>query len=139
MINFQPANLSRLSPCVDVDDVEKSIDFYVRAFGFALIEKHERNGVVSGAALKFGEVSFMIFDKSKSAYAAALKLEKPKSKAGSSIYAYCPNVDEFYTNALTYGAESLAEPKDSFWGDRFCLLLDIDGYEWGFATYQPDR
>ncbi len=134
MESYKQPNYSRLSPCVIVNDVQKSIDFYTKAFGFEVLEKHEREGLISGATLKLGEVSFMLFDKSLSAYAMALPSEQTSS--GSSIYAYCPNVDDLYKNAIGYGATSLSEPQDSFWGDRFCQLRDLDGYEWGFATYQ---
>lgn len=134
MESYKQPNYSHLTPCVIVNDVQKSIDFYIKAFGFEFLEKHEREGVVSGATLKLGEVSFMIFCKSLSSYANTM----PSGAAGmgSSIYVYCPNVDELYKNALKYGATSIVEPQDSFWGDRYCQVRDPDGYEWGLATYQ---
>lgn len=133
MTNFQQTNYSRLTPCVIVDDVMCSVDFYGKAFGFELLEKHEKDGEVNGATLKLGEVTFMLF--SKAVHPGLGPLET-KARNGMTLYAYCSDVDALYKNALACGAVSLAEPQDSFWGDRYCQLLDIDGYEWGFATYQ---
>lgn len=135
MESYKRPNYSRLSPCVAVSDVQRSVDFYTKAFGFEVLEKHEHDGAINGPTLKLGEVSFMVFCKSVAGI-QTLSSEKKEGNYGSSIYAYCPNVDDLYINALGYGATSLSEPQDSFWGDRFCQLLDLDGYEWGFATYQ---
>ncbi len=30
-------------------------------------------------------------------------------------------------------AVSLMEPADQFWGDRYCMVEDPDGYRWGFG------
>ncbi len=139
MTNFQQVNYSRLSPCVTVADVTKAIDFYTKAFGFEILEKHEREGVVSGASLKLGEVTFMVFDHAMSSYTKTLSAADTRASSGSSIYAYCPDVDALYANAIACGAKSLAAPQDAFWGDRFCQLLDLDGYEWGFATHQSSH
>lgn len=136
METYKQPNYSRLSPCVTLSDVQKSIDFYTKAFGFEILEKHEHEGAVNGATLKLGDVSFMIFCKSLGAGGKTLSSEQTETSSGSSIYAYCPNVDDLYKNAISYGATSLSEPQDSFWGDRFCQIRDLDGYEWGFATYQ---
>lgn len=135
MESYKQPNYSRLSPCVIVSDVQKSIDFYVQAFGFEVLEKHEHEGMVCGATLTLGEITFMLF-------ALGANGDDVKTPAqlgirpGSSIYVYCPNVDELYQKALNHGATSLAEPQASFWGDRYCQLRDLDGYEWGFATSQ---
>jgi uncharacterized glyoxalase superfamily protein PhnB len=142
MKNFQHPNLSRLSACFMVADIEKSIDFYTQAFGFEVLEKNERGGVLIGAALKLGEVSFLLSVLNSFYMRPLAKVggdpQTPMQtgiRYGSSVYVYCSNVDELYVNAIACGAQSLVEPLDSPWGDRFCKLLDIDGYEWAFATY----
>ncbi|MEI6627793.1 MAG: VOC family protein [Alphaproteobacteria bacterium] len=142
MTKFQHPNLSRLSSCLMVADIKKSIDFCTKAFGFEVLETNERDGVLIGAALKLGDVSFLL-SVLNSFYMRPLANAGGEAKTpiqtgiryGSSVYAYCPNVDELYVNAMASGAQSLAEPLDSPWGDRFCQLRDPDGYEWAFATY----
>lgn len=134
-MSYMQPNYSRVSPCVIVDDVKKSIEFYTQVFGFDVLEEHEREGVVTGATLKLGEVTFMVFLKALSACSEKMPFEKT-GPSGSSLYVYCPNVDELYQNAITKGATSLVEPEDAFWGDRYCQLRDFDGYTWCFATYK---
>lgn len=134
-MSYMQPNYSLVSPCVLVEDVQKSIDFYTKVFGFEILEKHERDSVVTGATLKLGGVTFMIFSKVLSACSNNREVMQT-SDSGSSLYVYCPNVDEVYKNALEHGAVSLAEPEDAFWGDRYCQLRDLDGYIWSFATYK---
>jgi uncharacterized glyoxalase superfamily protein PhnB len=50
------------------------------------------------------------------------------------MYLYCNNVDALYQQAIDNGAESVVEPNDAFWGDRFCSILDPDNYEWALAS-----
>lgn len=134
-MSYVQPNYSRLSPCVIVNDVKKSIDFYTKVFGFSVLEKHENDGEVTGATLKLDNVTFMVFSKSLYPDSESGTFEQAKS-LGSSLYVYCPNVDELYQNAVDNGATSLTEPEDAFWGDRYCQLHDLDGYTWCFATYK---
>lgn len=134
-MSYMQPNYSRLTPCVIVEDVKKSMEFYTQVFGFDLLEKHERDGVVTGATLKLGEVTFMLFSKLLSSGAKNMPFETTGSSS-SSLYVYCPNADELYQNAIKSGATSLIEPEDAFWGDRYCQLRDSDGYTWCFATYK---
>jgi uncharacterized glyoxalase superfamily protein PhnB len=134
MRTYKHQNYSRVSPCVIVSDVKKSIDFYTQAFGFDVLEKHEHEGEITGATLKLGEVTFMLFANR----CGGGDFQTPAQtgvKPSMSIYVYCMNVDEQYKNAVNFGATSLVEPQDAFWGDRYCQLRDLDGYEWCFATY----
>lgn len=133
-MSYMQPNYSLLTPCVIVSDVEKSIDFYTQVFGFDLLEKHERDGIISGATLKLGEVTFMLFSQLLSSYAKSATPEQ--TATGNSLYVYCPNVDTLYKKALEYGAISVTQPEDAFWGDRYCQLRDLDGHTWGFATYK---
>ena len=43
-----------------VADIKKSIDFYISAFGFEVLETNERDGVLIGAALKLVDVSLLL-------------------------------------------------------------------------------
>jgi uncharacterized glyoxalase superfamily protein PhnB len=56
-----------------------------------------------------------------------------------SLYVYCEDVDSFYKAAVAAGANSLAAPEDTFWGDRMCRLQDPEGYQWSFATPQGSK
>lgn len=134
-MSYAQPNYSLVTPCVIVEDVKKSIDFYTRVFGFSILEEHEREGVITGATLKLGDVTFMVFSKTLSGCSEKMPFEK-NTPSGSSLYVYCPNVDELYKNAIEKGAASIVEPEDAFWGDRYCQIRDTEGYIWCFATYK---
>ncbi|MEP6953152.1 MAG: hypothetical protein ABI950_03700 [Solirubrobacteraceae bacterium] len=34
---------------------------------------------------------------------------------------------------------SVFGPEDTEWGTRRARVLDLDGYEWSFGTYQPGQ
>lgn len=117
-----------LIPCFTVIDSKKSIEFYKSAFGFTCarpeddyIEMRYKDVVIM-----FGKEGQFEGDTSKAPKTSGVKIPL-------TLYIYCDDVDAFYKNALKNGAKSLAEPQDTFWGDRFCKLEDIDGYEWSFA------
>lgn len=134
MGSYKQPNYSRITTWAIVENLENSLDFYTKAFGFDILEKHERDGVINGATLKLGDMTFMLF---KCGSHGDTKTPKQSGvKPGFGAYVYYDDVDKVYNNAIKHGAVSLAEPQDSFWGDRYCQLRDPDGYEWGLATYQ---
>jgi uncharacterized glyoxalase superfamily protein PhnB len=50
------------------------------------------------------------------------------------MYVYCEDADALYKQAIAAEAKTVLEPQDAFWGDRFFSVLDLDNYEWNFAT-----
>ena len=52
-----------------------------------------------------------------------------------SLYLYTESVDDFHKKATAAGAQSLSSPEDMFWGDRMCVVEDLDGLHWAFATH----
>jgi uncharacterized glyoxalase superfamily protein PhnB len=54
------------------------------------------------------------------------------------LYLYCEDVDAVYKRALAAGAKSDRAPKDMFYGDRVCAVIDPDGYLWSFGTNVAD-
>jgi len=53
----------------------------------------------------------------------------------SSFYLYVRDVDAAYKRAVAAGATSKSEPKDEFWGDRHCVVVDPFGTKWSLATH----
>lgn len=131
---FKPDNIPQLSPYLTVSDSAKSIDFYRDAFGFALENAaKDDNRIPQHVEMKKQE-AFIMFSP-EGAYEST---KKTPNNLGITIpvnmYLYCEDTDALYKQALEYGARSIMEPQDSFWGDRFCMVEDLDGYQWGFAT-----
>lgn len=131
---FSPNNMPQLSPYLTVKDGDKSIKFYQEAFGFIVedVSKDEK-GIPQHVSMKKEDVVIMFAP--EGAWGSTRKTpESSRTSSPISLYIYCQDVDALYKQALNNGAKTVTEPNDSFWGDRFCAVLDIDGYEWWFAT-----
>lgn len=139
MSSWRPTHMSQCSPCLVVKNGKKSIEFYTKAFGF---DEHEgtavdENGDVQHAMLQLGECTIMLSPEG----AFGMPNKTPASSGAPSpvgLYIYVENVDKLYETAIAAGAKSLNKPEDSFWGDRYCRVEDIDGYEWSFATHDEE-
>ncbi len=136
MSNLRPEGFSWVSPYIIVADVDAAIEFYKKAFGFTTREilHKDENGNTSHAEMFYKDQS-MMFGR-EGGYGGPSKSPKNSGIASPiSIYLYTENVDDFYKNATAAGAQSIAPPEDMFWADRMCVLSDLDGYIWSFATH----
>jgi uncharacterized glyoxalase superfamily protein PhnB len=137
-MTWRPMNCSQCIPSLVVKDAKKAIEFYTKAFGFKLHEdtSTDEKGDIQHAMLQLGECTIML-----SPEGAYDMPHKTPSTSGIpsplALYIYVPNVDTLYKQAIAAGARSLEAPMDSFWGDRFCKISDLEGYEWMFATHNP--
>src|SRR4029079_17465540 len=119
-ITSKPNDIPWVSPYIMVKDVDKAVDFYVKAFKFAVKEVAPgEDGHGIHAELTYNNQLIMLgkqgaFDGTSLAPASS-KVESPIT-----LYAYAENVDEFYKNATANNAEGKMAPEDSFWGDRMC-------------------
>jgi len=138
---YKPAGTPGLFPYMTVRDAEKSIDFYEKAFGFTLSSEPARNGQgkIQHAEMKFGDdISIMFAPEG----AWESSRQTPASQGITPplvLYVYCEDVDALHKQATACGATSIMSPKDEFWGDRVCNLVDPDGHEWMFATNVMDH
>jgi uncharacterized glyoxalase superfamily protein PhnB len=134
-MNFKPENYPQFFPYLTVRECEAAIELYTKAFNFELTQAVPgEDGKIQHAELKYGEVVVMMAPENawgNTTYKAPATLGTPP---GSNFYMYVKDVDAFYEHAVKNGAKSIIEPQDGFWGDRFCRLSDVDGYEWMFAT-----
>lgn len=131
----KPDNAPWVSPYIIVDDADRSIDFYKKAYGFEVHEKVPgQNGKTQHAELSYKGQLIMLGAGSPVKPPALTGVESPIA-----LYFYTENVDEFYKHAVAAGAKSTGAPEDMFWGDRMCRLRDPDGFEWCFATFSGVR
>ncbi|WP_186647169.1 VOC family protein [Fluviispira vulneris] len=129
----RPPRTPWLLPYLAVRDAKQSLDFYKKAFGFKSKTKPGKDGQIHHAEMTYKNNTLFMFapegamgDKAKS---PASSLNPPPNM----LYVYVDNVDKFYKNAIANGARGTMEPEDTYWGDRMCALVDIDGYAWGFG------
>ncbi|MBI4063289.1 MAG: VOC family protein [Elusimicrobia bacterium] len=125
----RPQGIGWISPFLTVKDVERAVEFYVKAFKFksAGIIKDDK-GVASHAGVKYKNALIMM----------GPGPNKPPTELGGTtfnLYIYVKNVDAFFKKAKKAGAKVIAEPADQHWGDRVAQLEDPEGHCWWFATH----
>lgn len=133
--SYKPDNFPGLIPYLTVQDAEKSIEFYEKAFGFKVGSDlgRDEQGKITHAEMSFNDVTIMFTP--EGAYGSPNKAPITSgAPACISLYVYCQDIDKLYKQAMSAGAQSLMEPNDAFWGDRVCQVSDPDGFQWMFAT-----
>lgn len=129
----RPAHMQWLTPLLMVKDAQSSMNFYAAAFGFSVREQRgEDNGPIFVSMEHHGELVLMFSQ--EGAFGAPEK--SPASMgvmASQAFYLYVDEVDQTYLNALEAGAKNLIAPSNMFWGDRFAMVEDNDGYRWALA------
>ncbi len=125
-----------VTPYLMVQDVLAALDFYEAAFGFQRREVHTGpDGVIShGSAVWQDGLVMMGLEGAYGGTTMAPRTTGHPSPV--SIYVYCNDVDTFANHARSAGAEVKFGPMDAFYGDRICGIVDLDGYNWCFATHK---
>lgn len=130
----RPPTSSINTMAVSVMDMEKSIEFYQKAFGFEVTDQlRDEGGNLYHVGFNYlGKTILMIGPETSE---AGLTPVTGEYEAPFNFYVYVDDVDGFHAQAWAEGAEVLEAPADQFWGDRTTFLRDINGYKWMFATY----
>ncbi len=115
-----------------VRDCSQAIDFYQQAFGFELrMSMPGPDGkIVHAEMVHNGSVLMM--------GPANQQMGAPEGQSPVILYAYVENVDEVASRAGGLGATVVQQPRDEFWGDRCCILVDTQGHSWMLATHVKD-
>jgi uncharacterized glyoxalase superfamily protein PhnB len=130
----KPAYMPWVSPCLTVCDVEKSLAFYQKAFGFQKREVYPGpDGKIMHAEVTWKDVVIMFGPECDQSPGKAPVSSGTRSPI--TLYLYCEDVDAQYARAIAAGARGEMPPQDMFWGDRICQVTDPDGYAWCFATH----
>jgi len=128
-----------LTPDLTVRDVDKTISFYERAFGF---EKGyavpDKTGKTVHGDLKYEGSTVVMLGREGAMGCPCKSPATSNADCPINLYVYCSDVDELYRRAKAAGATVVSEPADMFWGDRVATLKDPEGYNWTFATNIAD-
>jgi len=129
-----PAGFNWVMPYICVNDVERALAFYEKAFGFETKQKSPgEDGSTWHAEVNYRGQTLM-FGK-QGAWGGTTKTPKLSGvESPINMYLYCQSVDELCEQAKKAGGEVTQEPQDTFWGDRMCSIKDLDGISWAFAT-----
>ena len=55
------------------------------------------------------------------------------------VYVLVDDVDAHFARSSAAGARVVFPPEDTDWGTRRYRVLDTEGYEWSFGSYQPGQ
>jgi PhnB protein len=127
-----PEGYQSVVPYLAVDDAQKAIEFYQRAFGAT-----ERTrltgpeGTIAHCELQIGDAIVMLSDPFPQ-----FLTRPPKEIGGTTtgLFMYVEDVDEAIQTAADAGATITMPAEDQFWGDRFGQVQDPFGHLWQLAT-----
>lgn len=115
-----------------VRDCSQAIDFYQNAFGFELrMSMPGPDGKIVHAEMTHNGSVIMMGP-------ANQQMGAPEGQSPVILYTYVENVDETASRASGAGAIVVQQPREEFWGDRCCILVDPQGHSWMLATHVKD-
>jgi PhnB protein len=127
-----PEGYNTVSPYLAVDDAEKAIEYYKKAFGAEeTVRMNAPDGRIGHAELEIGDSHLMLSDPFPQSST------KPPTELGGtsvSIFMYVEDVDAVVQKAVDQGATVTMEVEDQFWGDRFGSITDPFGHNWSIAS-----
>ena len=133
-----PQGFRSVTPHMIIKNAGEAMDFYVKAFGAVEISRFEMPGMglLAHGLLKLGDSFIMVADEFPPDFGCADALS-PVTAGGTTfaLHIYTEDVDGLYRRALEAGCESVFEPMDAFWGDRYGQVRDPYGHHWAIATH----
>lgn len=122
-----------ITPTLTVQNSEKAIAFYEKAFGAKVDGQIMRgpNGGVMHAELLFGDMRVFVNDEFPE-----MGAHSPAHYGGTpvSLQLLVADVDKTFAEATAAGATAKMPPHDAFWGDRYAYVFDPFGHGWGLFT-----
>ena len=122
--SIAPEGFSSISPYLMVDSVEKQVDFLTKVFNVNFREplKSPDGSIIHIVGMLY-EVAIMIG-----------KTRPGLPQERSINYVFTDDVDKTFKRALKFGAKSLMEPVDQFYGFRECGVVDEQENQWWIAN-----
>ncbi|WP_313002710.1 VOC family protein [Brevundimonas sp.] len=124
-----------LSPYLMVKRGAEALDWYVRAFGAEVVERHDmEDGRLGHATLGLNGGSLMLSDEFPE-LADIVGTASPETLGGTtcSVNLSVDDVDLWFDRAIQAGAAALRPPADEFYG-RHAKLRDPFGHVWSIIS-----
>lgn len=134
--NYLPTGMHTVTPHLVCADAAHAIEFYRKAFNAVEVSRLEGpDGKLVHAEIVIEGSHIMLMDEMPE-----WGVLGPKALKGSpvSIHLYVPDVDARFSQALAAGAEQKMALDDTFWGDRYGVVVDPFGHVWSMATHIRD-
>ena len=118
-----PEGYPTVVPYLMVNSVEKEMEFLKYVFHAETIEELKQpDGNIMHGEMRIG-TSVIMMGKAKDNFPSRESMN----------YVYVDNADEVYVRALKFGATSIMEPGDRFYGNREGGFTDPSGNQWWIA------
>jgi uncharacterized glyoxalase superfamily protein PhnB len=106
---------------------------WLEAIGFEVTTRQDGEQGVMHAELALGDAAVMLATADEPYEVPALK----GRSTGHGLYLLVEDVRGAHSAAVRAGGRSVLEPEQTEWGTERARVLDPEGYEWSFGTYQP--
>jgi uncharacterized glyoxalase superfamily protein PhnB len=107
---------------------------WLEAIGFAVTARQDsERGAVLHAELRLNDAVVMLAT-ADADYAVSPLVDR---STGSGLYLLVEDVGAIYAAAIDAGATSVFEPEATEWGSARARVLDPEGREWSFGSYEP--
>ena len=114
---------SALRASLTVKSLQASLEWYRDVIGFAVAERHEREGVLRAISLKAGSVEIVLGQD-----AGAKGTDRVKGQGMSLNFTTSQDIDAIATRIKSRGGVLESDPVDTPWGARVFRLRDPDGF-----------
>ncbi len=128
-----PAGFGTITPHLTVKGAARAIDFYKTAFGAK--EKGRMLGPdgssIMHASLQIGDSMIMLNDEYPE-----MGAKSPSTLNGSpvTVHLYVKDADAVFQKAVSSGAKTIMDIQNTFWGDRYGVVVDPFGHMWSIAS-----
>jgi uncharacterized glyoxalase superfamily protein PhnB len=112
-----------LQASLTMKDLHKSLAWYRDVLGFAVEQRHEREGVLRGVSVRAGEVALLLNQED-----GGRGWDRIKGEGFSLQITVDESVDEIATRIRNAGGVLDSEPADMPWGARMFRIHDPDGF-----------
>ena len=127
-------SMSSASPSFTVGDLQKSLAWYRDVVGFAVEDRWEQEGKLTGVMLRAGDVTFMLGQDDWK------KGRERKKGEGFRLYCETKQDVDALAKKIKAGRGTLdQEPHDEPWGTRAFSLTDPDGFKLTIARETKKR
>jgi lactoylglutathione lyase len=121
-----------LNVSLTVNDLQKSLAWYVDVAGFTVDRRHEREGKLVAVSLKAGDVRILLGQDD-----GAKGWDRVKGEGFSMQITTAQNIDDIASWIKERGGTLLQEPADMPWGVRMFRLQDPDGFRLTISSERP--
>jgi uncharacterized glyoxalase superfamily protein PhnB len=123
----------RLFAYLSYPDAPAALD-WLTALGFETVRRQDGDdGTVLHSEVRLGDVVLMVASDDADYRVPPLV----GRSTGRGLYLLADDVDGLHERAVGAGGRSVIPPENTEWGTRRARVLDPQGGEWSFGSYEP--